>query len=162
MTVRGDNPGGDKPPPATSRGAPRTPASLRAPAKFMRDFHRPRLWLALWAVMIGAVIAGSLLPARELPALPFAGFDKLEHFVGYAVLSAYAVMLFARMRARTWAAAGLMALGVGLEVAQAHLTLSRQADLADAFANTLGVLAGLATAATPLAHLLQRLDARWR
>lgn len=162
MTVRGDDPGGEKPATDAAQPASRTPASVRAPAKFMRDFHRPRLWLALWAVMMGAVIAGSLLPARELPALPFAGFDKLEHFVGYAVLSAYAVMLFARMRARTLAAAGLVALGVGLEVAQAQLTVSRQAELADAFVNTLGVLAGLATAATPLARLLQRLDARWR
>lgn len=128
----------------------------------MRDFQRPRVWLGLWAAMIVAVIVGSLLPARELPPMPFDGFDKLEHLFGYAVLSAYAGMLFLRMRAQAMAAAGLVALGIGLELAQAALTVSRQADLADAMVNTVGVLAGLTSALCwPWwACLLQRFDAR--
>lgn len=129
-------------------------------AKALRDFRRPGLWLALWALMIVAVIAGSLLPARDLPPMPFDGFDKLEHFFGYAALSAYAAMLFARMRVQALAAAGLVALGIGLELAQSALTASRLADPADAMVNTLGVLAGLGCVATPLARLLQRFDAR--
>ena len=128
----------------------------------LREFRRPGLWLALWALMIATVIAGSLLPARELPPMPFDGFDKFQHLFGYAVLSAYASMLFARMRAQALAAAGLVALGIGLELAQAALTSSRQADPADALVNALGVLAGLAVAATPLAQWLRRLDGRWR
>ena len=60
----------------------------------LREFRRPGLWLALWALMITAVVAGSLLPARELPPVPFDGFDKFQHLFGYAVLSAYASMLF--------------------------------------------------------------------
>ena len=128
----------------------------------LREFRRPGLWLALWALMIATVIAGSLLPARELPPMPFDGFDKFQHLFGYAVLSAYASMLFARMRAQALAAAGLVVLGIGLELAQAALTASRQADPADALVNALGVLAGLAVAATPLAQWLRRLDGRWR
>ena len=128
----------------------------------LREFRRPGLWLALWALMIATVIAGSLLPARELPPVPFDGFDKFQHLFGYAVLSAYASMLFARMRAQALAAAGLVVLGIGLELAQAALTASRQADPADALVNALGVLAGLAVAATPLAQWLRRLDGRWR
>jgi len=128
----------------------------------LRDFHRPGLWLALWWLVIAAVVTGSLMPARELPPQPFNGFDKFEHFAGYAVLSGYAVLLFARMRTQALAAAGLVALGIGLEVAQAMLTVSRQADPVDAMVNTVGVLAGLAIAATPLASMLQRLDGRWR
>jgi len=65
------------------------------------------------------------------------------------------------MRAQALAAAGLVMLGIGLEVAQATLTATRQADPADAVVNTLGVLAGLTLIATPLARWLQRLDARW-
>lgn len=129
-------------------------------ARLLRDFHQPRLWVAVWLLMVATVIGGSLLPARELPPLPFAGFDKFQHFFGYAALSAYAVMLFARMRAQAIAGAVLVALGIGLEIAQGLLTVSRQADLADAIVNALGVLAGLATVATPLAALLQRLDTR--
>lgn len=154
-------PGAHKPDPAGPAKTPRFTAVKPAP-KALRDFHRPGLWLALWALMIAAVVTGSLLPASDLLPVPFAGFDKLEHFFGYAALSACAAMLFARMRAQALAAAGLVALGIGLEVAQAALTVSRQADPADAMVNTLGVLAGLAVAATPLARLLQRLDARWR
>lgn len=126
----------------------------------MRVFRRPGVWLSLWALMIAAVVGGSLLPAHDLPSAPFANFDKFEHFLGYAVLSGYAAMLFARLRAQALAALGLVALGIGLEVAQAVLTVSRQADPADAVVNTLGVLAGLALVATPLATVLQRLDAR--
>jgi len=140
---------------AARRDTPTKPPALRA-------FHRTRLWLGLGVAMIAIVIAGSLLPAGELPPVPLMGFDKVQHLLGYFLLSAYAVMLFARMRTQALCAAGLVALGIGLEVAQASLTVSREADPADALANAMGVLAGLAIAATPLATLLQRLDARWR
>lgn len=128
----------------------------------MRTFRRPRLWLALGAVLLVVVVAGSLLPARELPPVPFDGFDKVQHLLGYALLSTYAVNLFARMRLQALCAAGLVAMGVGLEFAQAALTASRQADPADALFNTLGVLAGLVLAATPVARVLQWVDGRWR
>lgn len=143
-----------------SRACPPLPRT--AAARALREFRRPRVWLALWALMIGLVIIGSLLPADDLPQVAFDGFDKLEHFFGYAVLSSYASMLFARLRPRALAAIGLVAVGIGLEVAQGLLTQTREADIADALVNALGVLAGLSIAATPLARLLQRLDARWR
>ncbi|MEO7259526.1 MAG: VanZ family protein [Luteimonas sp.] len=128
----------------------------------LRRFRRPRLWLAIGVAAVLAVVAVSLLPARELPQSPFSGFDKLGHFLGYAALSAYGGMLFARMRSQSWTAAGLVALGIGLEYTQALLTDSRSGDLHDAVANTLGVLAGLMSASTSprWACLLQRLDAR--
>lgn len=138
--------------------SPTNRSKTRAP--LLRPLRRPRRWLALWLLLIALVIGASLLPAGRLPAPSFAGIDKLEHFLAYALLSAYAVMLFARMRAQAWTAAGLVVLGVGLEYAQALLTDSRLGDLRDAMANTLGVLAGLLTASTRLARLLQRLDAR--
>lgn len=148
--------------PNQARQAVRMPVPARPAIKALREFRRPGLWLGLWALMVAAVVAGSLLPARDLPSAPFDGFDKFQHFFGYAVLSAYAAMLFARLRAQAQAAAGLFALGIGLEVAQGMLTASRQADLADAMVNALGVLGGLAITATPLARLLQWVDARWR
>lgn len=128
----------------------------------MRPFRRPRLWLLIGLAMVGAVVMGSLLPASGLPPVPFDGFDKVQHLLGYAALSTYAVMLFGRLRAQAMCALGLVALGIGLEFAQEALTSTRQADPADALFNSLGALAGLAVSATPLADLLQRLDARWR
>ncbi len=127
----------------------------------LRPFQRPALWLLVGAGLVGVVVVGSLLPARGLPPVPFSGFDKVQHLLGYAALSSYAVMLFARMRTQAMCALGLVGLGIGLEFAQAAMTSSRQADPADALFNALGVLAGLATAATPLARLLQRVDDRW-
>ncbi|MFC3551305.1 VanZ family protein [Lysobacter cavernae] len=129
-------------------------------APLLRDFRRPGLWLAVWLAMVGAVIATSLMSARDLPPAPFEGVDKVEHFLAYLLLSAYAVMLFARRRTQALAAVGLIALGVGLEVAQGALTASRQADSADALANTLGAFAGLCLAPTPLARGLLWLDGR--
>ena len=124
----------------------------------LRAFRRPRLWLALWGLLIASVIAGSLLPADELPVPQFAGFDKLEHAFGYGVLSAYAVMLFARRRTQAWAAMGLVVLGITIEIAQASWTSSRSSDPGDVLADLLGVLAGLAIAPTAWARGLQRID----
>ena len=109
--------------------------------------------------MIGAVIVGSMLPALLLPDLP-PGSDKLEHLLGYAVLSAWAVQIFATRRALVSAGLGLVALGVAIEVAQDALTTTRMMDAADALANSLGVLLGLATGLTPLRDSLLRFAQR--
>jgi VanZ family protein len=124
----------------------------------LRAFRRPRLWLLLWGLLITGVIVGSLLPADELPVLRFAGFDKLEHAFGYGVLSAYAVMLFARRKTQAWAAVGLVVLGIAIEIAQAGWTSSRSGDPGDVLADLLGVLAGLSIASTSWARGLQRID----
>ncbi|HEY5850044.1 MAG TPA: VanZ family protein [Lysobacter sp.] len=128
----------------------------------LRDLHWRGWWLGLWVLMLVAVVVTSLVAASDLPPPPFDGVDKLEHFLAYLVLSGYAVMLFERRRAQALVAAGLIALGVGLEVAQGALTVSRQADSADALANSLGVLAGLVLAATPVSRALEWLEARIR
>lgn len=120
----------------------------------LRDFRWPALWVAIWLAMIAVVVATSLLSADDLPPSPFDGFDKVEHFTAYLVLSVYAGMLFAQRRAQSVAAVALIALGVGLEFAQGALTVSRMADSADALANSLGVLAGLMLAPTPVSQLL--------
>jgi VanZ family protein len=126
----------------------------------LRDFRYPALWLAIWLMMVGAVIATSLLPAEDLPPPAFDGVDKVEHFLAYLLLSAWAVMLFAHRRAQALVVAGLIGLGIGLEFAQGALTVSRQADSADALANALGALAGLMLAPTPVARALSWLDRR--
>lgn len=126
----------------------------------LRDFRRPWLWLAIWLAMLGAVAATSLMSADDLPPTPFDGFDKVEHFLAYLLLSGYAVMLFAGRRAQALAAAGVIALGVGLEFAQGALTASRRADSADALANALGAAVGLMLAPTPVARALLWLDRR--
>ena len=126
----------------------------------LRDFRRPQLWLGLWVAAVVSVIVLSLIPPPPM-AVP-RNFDKLEHLLGYAVLSAGAVLVFAERSTHLWAAAGLVAMGITLEFAQSLLTQTRVGDLADALANTTGVAIGLLLSISPLADWLQRLDARWR
>ncbi len=130
--------------------------------RLLRDLRWPGAWLLVWLLMIAAVVVTSLLPASDLPPSPFDGVDKVEHFLAYLFLSGFAVMLFERRRPQALVAAGLIALGVGLEIAQGLLTVSRKADSADALANSLGVLAGLVLAATPVSRGLQWLETRFR
>ena len=136
--------------------------SAAQPSGVLRGFRRPFVWVAIWIVMMAGVVAGSLVPPSTLPTPMFDGVDKLQHLLGYFALSLYAVMLFARQRGQALAAAGLVLLGIGLEVAQAALTASRQADLVDAACNGAGVLLALPLASTRVAGLLQRLDQRLR
>ncbi|CAN7166114.1 VanZ family protein [Pseudoxanthomonas sp. LjRoot168] len=127
----------------------------------LKPFHRPRLWLGFWLLAVAAVIVLSLVNLSGLPPVPEGG-DKVEHFLAYGVLSAAAMQLFATRRGCLIVAALLVALGVCLEFAQGTLTATRMADPRDALANTLGVLAGLATLPTPVHRLLLTLDARLR
>ncbi|WP_457005113.1 VanZ family protein [Luteimonas sp. A501] len=124
----------------------------------LKPLHHPWAWCALWCLAIAAVVVFSLMPAPDLPDAP--GSDKLHHFIAYFALAASAVQLFARWPALLGAGLGLVLLGIGLEHGQGALTGTRMADRWDALANTLGVIAGLATRLTPMRDLLLRLEAR--
>lgn len=123
----------------------------------LKPFRRPWLWSMLWSAALAVVIVASLLPTSDLPSVPVS--DKFEHFGAYFALAAGAVQLYARRR--SWAIVGvlLVLLGIGLEHLQAAMKLGRTLDQADALANTLGVIAGLATSIVPgLRDLLLRID----
>lgn len=122
----------------------------------IKPLRRPRLWGALWALAVLVVIVVCLIPPPPIP-LP-ENSDKGEHFLAYFILAGSAVQLFRRGRPLLWVGVGLVLMGIGIEFAQGALTDDRMADPMDAIANTVGVMAGLATALTPLRDLLLR----WR
>ncbi|PJJ97689.1 hypothetical protein CO641_10990 [Lysobacteraceae bacterium NML91-0213] len=126
------------------------------PGRSLKPFRRPWLWAGLWIAAIAAVLVLSLSPPPPMP--PVDNGDKLGHFLAYAVLATGAVQLYARRVALLGAAVGLVLLGIGIEYAQGALTAMRVADPADALANTLGVVAGLAVQLTPWRDALLRLD----
>ncbi len=130
---------------------------LRA-GRSLKPFRRPWLWAGLWVIAIAAVVAGSLLPSQNLPAVGVN--DKVEHFAAYGMLAAGAVQLFARRLSWGFVCVMLVLMGIGLEFAQAQMGLGRMLDRHDAMANALGVLIGLATAFTPWRDTLLRLDQR--
>ncbi len=123
----------------------------------LKPLRRPRLWLALWWSGVAAVVVCSLVPAFLLPQVPEGG-DKLEHFGAYALLAAAAVQLFTARQAVVRAGTGLVALGIALEIAQGLFTTTRQMDVHDALANTLGVVVGLLTVLAPWRDALLRMD----
>ena len=125
----------------------------------LKPFRRPWLWSGLWSVAVACVVVLSLVPVSDLPHVP-QGTDKLEHFVAYALLSAGAVQLFARRLSLLSACVVLALLGIALEMMQGRMGVGRAMDVRDALANTLGVLAGLATLFTPLRDTLLRFDTR--
>ena len=123
-----------------------------------RELSRPRLWLGVWVFGWLLCIALSLLPPISLGAPQDS--DKIGHLLAYFTLSAWAAMLFGSLRARLLAALALVALGIGLEFAQALLTVTRLGDWRDAVANTVGIALGQLVALTPMAGLLSCLDRR--
>lgn len=122
----------------------------------MRPLRHRRAWLVAWVAMVLAVVVLSLIPPPPMPAVVFRGIDKVEHVLGYFVLSSTATALFARMPTRARIAAALVAMGIGLEIAQGTMTSTRTPDLSDALANTIGVLLGLAC--TPAVRVVAWLD----
>ena len=122
---------------------------------WLKPLRHRRFWLCVWLAAVATVIVVCLIPPPPL-ALP-QGSDKVEHFLAYFLLGGSAVQVFQRGRALLWVAVGLVLMGVGIEIAQGALTETRMADPGDALANTVGVVAGLATAVTPGRDLLFRL-----
>ncbi|QZA79637.1 VanZ family protein [Deefgea piscis] len=105
--------------------------------------NKPYLRLAFYLWMAGIWI-GSLIPLG--PPSGNHG-DKIEHFIGYAVLAGLGQLIWQQPR-RAWLLASLM--GVAVEFAQACTTW-RSFDLYDMLANAIGAAIG-----TILAYLFLR------
>ncbi len=96
-----------------------------------------RFWIALIALGVVAIAVASLLPipADDLEG----GSDKFWHFLTYLVLALFSSGIVASER--LWRlVVRCVLLGAGLEMAQALLTDTRQADWADMAANVAGIL----------------------
>ena len=126
----------------------------------MRNFIKPRLWLGVWAVGWVLCVVLSLIHPPQI-GLDVPDGDKVGHFLAYATLSGWSVLMFANPRSRGYAALALMLLGVAMELAQGAFTTDRMMDVYDALANALGVLAGQGLALSRWQYLLQRTDQRW-
>src|SRR3546814_730000 len=116
-------------------------------SRWVKPLRHLPMWLALWIIGIAAVVVVCLLPGQDLPRIPIS--DKIEHALAFAVLAASAVQLFVRGPALVAVAAGLLALGVGIEFAQAAFTTTRAMELGDVIADAIGIGMGMLVAWTP-------------
>ncbi|WP_435770525.1 hypothetical protein [Nocardioides sp. SYSU DS0651] len=126
----------------------------------LKPFRRPPLWLGLWVAAVAAVVVGSLVSPPPTPDVPDG--DKGLHLVAYVAVAVVTVQVFRRWGWLLSAAAFLVVLGAGLEVAQGTLTEDRVLDWRDAAANAAGVALGLGSGALPGRDTLLVLDRRWR
>ena len=96
--------------------------------------------VAFWACLLGVVVL-SLTPVQQLPPQVLNLWDKEQHAGGFAVLTLLGLWAYPQ-RAVTLLAA-MLALGVGIEVAQSA-TGWRYGDVADWVADAVGVAAAYA------------------
>ena len=114
------------------------------------------MWRGAWAAMLVSTLIVCLVPMPPHEP-PIAHLDKVHHLAGYALLVAYAAMLFDTRRALGGAMLGVFALGVLIEALQA-LVPWRSMDPWDLVANTLGIVLGALVAFTPLRRTLHWVD----
>jgi VanZ family protein len=106
-----------------------------------------------WLVAVCGVLVLSLLPGKHLPPQVLDIWDKAQHAFGFVVLTVLGVLSYPSRAART--AAGLLVLGVLIEVAQS-MTGWRYGEVADWVADVVGVAIGL-----PLGLYTNAVLTRW-
>ena len=107
----------------------------------MNGLRYVRFWYLLGVALTLVVIVSSLVPPRDLP--PTGMNDKVEHIVAYGGL---ALCFGGLIAPRRYLRLGLLllALGGGMEIAQALMGLGRMADWHDFYADAFGTALGLA------------------
>ena len=101
-----------------------------------------------------AVIALSIMPAGAIPDPEIS--DKLAHMAAYAALALAGGIAYRGTRSLLILVAGLLLLGVSLELVQAFVP-GRSASGYDSLANTIGIALGSAAAITTNMIMKRRL-----
>ena len=125
------------------------------------DLRYRKLWLIIGYLLIALVIFLSLTssPVEIDTSLPYE--DKLLHMIAYFVLTFWFIQIYhIRHHVIRWVIV-FLCLGTLLEYLQGF-DANRYSEVADVFANTLGVMAGVGLAKTPLRFTLQRLEHYFR
>jgi len=123
----------------------------------MLPLLRRRAWVVASALLVTMVVVASLVPSGSMPVPPVRGFDKVEHFVAYALLAAWFAGIYPRsryLRIAIW----LTALGAAIEILQQAMGLGREGDPFDLMADIAGIGAGLLLAATATGGWALRLE----
>jgi VanZ family protein len=120
----------------------------------VRPLRYSSIWLAGGVIFVAAVVVGSLMPSVSTPV----GNDKAMHLCAYLALAVWFGGVYRPAR-YPWVAAGLLALGGAMELAQGMLTY-RSMELDDMLANAAGVAAGIVLSWSLLGSWCQWIEAR--
>ena len=118
------------------------------------ELRLAKFWFLLAYILLLGLGILSLIPAPDI-----GGSDKIAHFAAYAVLSAWFSLLVEQRKSLWLVLFGLIGYGLLLEFLQS-LTSYRHGDVADAIANSLGVMTGLVFYFSPLRRILRQIDGR--
>jgi glycopeptide antibiotics resistance protein len=104
-------------------------------------FWKPLLWLAI-------ICYALFIPAEDLAIKPFLNiphFDKMVHFVLFFVFCLFLLRPFKRLQLNYYLLAPLISISLSglLEFSQHTLSNSRNTDIKDFIANSLGVIASV-------------------
>lgn len=122
--------------------------------------HYHQLWLVIGISIIIGIIYFSLT-SSGLPSIGSTINDKFLHAIGYFTLMLWFSQLYKKRYQRIVLMMSFILMGVGLEFLQGYGGV-RQYEVADMFANTIGVLTGWLAAVGGLDGLLAWLEARVR
>jgi len=118
-------------------------AAADVQARRMASFRSPFAARLAAAVLCGLLVLYlSLAPAAVLPKIDL--WDKAEHAIAYTALTLAWLLAFPRRPVEI--AGGVLALGIGVELAQATMHFGRIGHIYDVVANAVGVVAALALA----------------
>lgn len=120
-----------------------------------------RLWFCAGLAIAVAIAVVCLMPGSSIPQLKLLS-DKVEHALAFGMLAFWFGSILVR-RDLLWLALALVAFGGLIEVAQGLMRLGRDADLLDVVADSVGIVAGMLLALTPLgrwAGFIERLFLR--
>ncbi|MGV6818770.1 MAG: VanZ family protein [Thiotrichales bacterium] len=116
------------------------------------------LWQALGVLLLGGIALGSLLPGSVMPAgfsLPH--FDKLQHLLAYALLTAWYLVVFPGRYNVILVPLFALGLGVALEWLQG-MTGYRESSGADVIADAGGILFATVFLVRPLQLMLVQVE----
>ncbi len=116
------------------------------------ELRLAKFWFLLAYILLLGLGILSLIPAPDI-----GDSDKIAHFAAYAALSAWFSLLVEQRKSLWVVLIGLIGYGLLLEFLQS-LTSYRQGDIADAIANSLGVMTGLVFYFSPLRRILRQVD----
>ena len=107
---------------------------------FFAFIPRP-LRLAVFGAAVLVILYMTLAPNEDVPGSSLV-WDKAAHSIAFGLLTLIGLLMSTHRR---WlVAAGVMGLGIAIEVAQALMGFGRQGDWRDALADAIGVVLGVA------------------